>query len=110
MTALTTPKFIRFIELQICNILKYTDPIKLDNYSKLPFCKYCIIKLEDFHDIESIGMFENKDNRIWDRCQNVFDIDSIMTHTGRCSYDCTLPHMHQNHTPNNSKFEDIVRI
>jgi len=69
---------------------KVDDPIKLDDNCKLPFCKDCIIELEDSHDIASIEMFENEDNRICDRCHNVFDIGSIVTHTGQHSYDCTL--------------------
>jgi len=66
------------------------DPIKLDSNCKLPFCKDCIIQMEDLHDIAKIDSFENPDNRKCSRCHKVFDIGSIVTHTGRYSKDCTL--------------------
>lgn len=64
------------------------DPIRLDNHCKLPYCKDCLIKLENT--LWDGSRFETTEKKRCDRCGNEFRIFFEVHHKGKFEYDCTF--------------------
>ena len=64
------------------------DPIRLDNHCNLPYCKDCLIKLENT--LWDGSRFETTEERICDRCGKEFRIFFEVHHKGELEYDCTF--------------------
>lgn len=68
------------------------DPIRLDGHCNLPYCKDCIIKLENSHGNGKMysDEFETLGDRKCDRCHKTIYKGFLVEHKGRYSYDCTF--------------------
>jgi len=68
------------------------DPIRLDKHCNLPYCKDCIIKLENAHGEGKMysEIYESADEEKCDRCQKMFYKRFLVKHTGRYTYDCVF--------------------
>ena len=79
--------------MDYCNGCKkeVEDPIILDKNCNLPYCKGCLIKLEDAYGKGKMysDVFENPDGRRCDRCGKMFFKGYLLKHTGTHNYDCT---------------------
>ena len=69
------------------------DPIRLDSHCNLPYCKDCVIKLEN---AGNEGMmysdtFENQEkDRKCDRCKKSLESSFLVKHHGKYNYDCVF--------------------
>jgi len=68
------------------------DPIRLDDHCNLPYCKDCIIQLEDAHGEGKMysETYHNPDGKPCDRCHKIFYEGFLIPHTGKFNYDCTF--------------------
>ncbi len=67
--------------------------MKLDTHCNRPYCRDCIIKLENNHGDGQMyeGIFENPDGRKCDRCGHMLYKYYLMTHFGHnFDYDCVF--------------------